>query len=188
MHPDLREVLFTAEQIRVRVGEMARDIAADYREREPVLVAVLDGAVVFLADLMRALPIPVRADFVKWSSYGDSSASSGEVQLLKDLSFSVEGKHVLVVEDIIDTGLTLHYLLETLAARDAASIAVAALLDKPSRRKIEVKLDYVGFQVPDEFVVGYGLDFAQRHRNLPYVAVLKPEVYGREMEPPINHR
>jgi len=129
---------------------------------------------------MRALPIPLRVDFVKWSSYGDGSSSSGEVQLLKDLSQSVEGKHVLVVEDIVDTGLTLHYLLENLAARDPASVAVAALLDKPSRRKVAVKLDYVGFQVPDAFVVGYGLDFAQRYRNLPYVAVLKPEAYGRK--------
>jgi hypoxanthine phosphoribosyltransferase len=179
MHPDVREVLLSAEQIRRRVGEMAQLIAADYQDREPVLVGVLDGAVVFLADLMRALPIPLRIDFVKWSSYGDSSISSGEVQLLKDLSFSVEGKHVLVVEDIVDTGLTLRYLMENLETRTVASVAVAALLDKPSRRKVKVKLDYVGFQVPDEFVVGYGLDFAQRYRNLPYVAVLKPEVYHR---------
>ncbi len=180
VHPDVREVLLTAEQIRVRVAEMAQRISADYRDREPVLVAVLDGAVVFLADLMRALTIPLRVDFVKWSSYGDGTSSSGEVQLLKDLSQSVEGKHVLVVEDIVDTGLTLHYLLENLAARDPATVAVAALLDKPSRRKVEVKLDYVGFQVPDAFVVGYGLDFGQRYRNLPYVAVLKPEIYGRK--------
>jgi hypoxanthine phosphoribosyltransferase len=177
MHPDVRAILFTAEQIRARVIQMAADIAADYREREPVLVGVLDGAVVFLSDLMRALPISVRVDFVKWSSYGDGTRSSGEVQLLKDLSFSVEGKHVLVVEDIVDTGLTLRYLLENLESRDVASLAVAALLDKPSRRQAPVKLDYVGFRVPDEFVVGYGLDFAQRYRNLPYVAVLKPEVY-----------
>jgi len=186
MHPDVREVLLTAEQIRIRVGEMAERIAADYRDREPVLVGVLDGAIVFLADLMRALPIPLRIDFVKWSSYGDSSTSSGEVQLLKDLSFSVEGKHVLVVEDIVDTGLTLHYLMENLGTREVATLAVAALLDKPSRRRVKVKLDYVGFEVPDEFVVGYGLDLAQRYRNLPYVALLKPEVYRRGMEPPMN--
>jgi len=177
MHPDVKAILFTAEQIRARVEEMAADIAADYREREPVLVGVLDGAVVFLADLMRALPISVRVDFVKWSSYGDGASSSGEVQLLKDLSFSVEGKHVLVVEDIVDTGLTLRYLLENLETRDVASLAVAALLDKPSRRQAQVKLDYIGFEVPDEFVVGYGLDFAQRYRNLPYIAALRPEVY-----------
>jgi len=186
MHPDVREVLLTAEQIRIRVGEMAERIAADYRDREPVLVGVLDGAIVFLADLMRALPIPLRIDFVKWSSYGDSSTSSGEVQLLKDLSFSVEGKHVLVVEDIVDTGLTLHYLMENLGTREVATLAVAALLDKPSRRRVKVKLDYVGFEVPDEFVVGYGLDLAQRYRNLAYVALLKPEVYRRGMEPPMN--
>lgn len=179
IHPDVKEVLLTPEQIRDGVNRMAQRIADDYRDREPVLVGVLDGAVVFLSDLMRALPIPVRVDFVKWSSYGDDSTSSGEVQLLKDLSFSVEGKHVLVVEDIVDTGLTLRYLLENLESRGVASLAVAALLDKPSRRKVRVPLDYVGFQVPDEFVVGYGLDFAQHYRNLPYVAVLKPEVYRR---------
>lgn len=177
MHPDVKQILLTAEQIHSRVAEMAERIAADYRDREPVLVGVLDGAVVFLADLMRALPLPVRVDFVKWSSYGDGSSSSGEVQLLKDLSFSVEGRHVLVVEDIVDTGLTLRYLMENMETREVASLAVAALLDKPSRRKVPVKLDYVGFEVSDEFVVGYGLDYAQRYRNLPYVAVLKPEIY-----------
>ena len=172
-------MLLSAEQIQARVREMAAEIEADYRGREPVLIGVLDGAVVFLADLMRALTIPVRIDFVKWSSYGDSSVSSGEVQILKDLSFSVEGKHVLAVEDIVDTGLTLSYLMENLRTRDPASVAIATLLDKPSRRKVEVKLDYVGFRIPDEFVVGYGLDFAQRYRNLPYIATLKPEVLGK---------
>jgi len=179
IHPDVQQVLFSAQQIEARVKELAAQISADYRGREPVLVGVLDGAVVFLSDLMRALTIPLRIDFVKWSSYGDASVSSGEVQMLKDLSFSVEGKHILVVEDIVDTGLTLRYLLENLHTRDAESIAVAALLDKPSRRRVKVELDYVGFQVPDQFVVGYGLDFAQRYRNLPYVAVLKPEVYAK---------
>jgi hypoxanthine phosphoribosyltransferase len=177
MHPDIKEVLLTADQISARVMEMAERIAADYRDREPVLIGVLDGAIVFLADLMRALPIPVRVDLVKWSSYGDGASSSGEVQLLKDLSFSVEGKHVLVVEDIVDTGLTLRYLMENMETRGVASLAVAALLDKPSRRKVPVKLDYLGFEVPDEVVVGYGLDYAQRYRNLPYVGVLKPEIY-----------
>jgi hypoxanthine phosphoribosyltransferase len=177
MHPDVKEILLTADRIAARVGEMATQIAADYRRREPVLVGVLDGAIVFLSDLMRALPIPLRVDFVKWSSYGDGATSSGEVQLLKDLSFSVEGRDVLVVEDIVDTGLTLRYLMENLQTRAVASLAVAALLDKPSRRKVPVKLDYVGFQVPDEFLVGYGLDYAQHYRNLPYIAALKPEVY-----------
>jgi hypoxanthine phosphoribosyltransferase len=179
IHPDVKEVLLSAQQIEARVKELAAQISADYRGREPVLVGVLDGAVVFLSDLMRALTIPLRIDFVKWSSYGDASVSSGEVQMLKDLSFSVEGNHILVVEDIVDTGLTLRYLLENLHTRNAESIAVAALLNKRSRRRVEVELDYVGFEVPDEFVVGYGLDLAQRYRNLPYVAVLKPEVYGR---------
>jgi len=179
IHPDVKEVLLSAQQIEARVKELAAEISADYRGREPVLVGVLDGAVVFLSDLMRALTIPLRIDFVKWSSYGDASVSSGEVQMLKDLSFSVEGNHILVVEDIVDTGLTLRYLLENLHTRNAESIAVAALLNKRSRRRVEVELDYVGFEVPDEFVVGYGLDLAQRYRNLPYVAVLKPEVYGR---------
>ncbi|HUT73433.1 MAG TPA: hypoxanthine phosphoribosyltransferase [Armatimonadota bacterium] len=177
-HPDVREVLLTADRIAARVAEMGARISADYRDREPVLVGVLDGAVVFLADLMRALTIPVRVDFVKWSSYREGATSSGAVQLLKDLSLNVEGQHVLVVEDIVDTGLTLRYLLENLETRKVASLAVAALLDKPSRRQVEVQLDYVGFQVPNEFVVGYGLDFAHRYRSLPYVAVLKPEIYG----------
>jgi hypoxanthine phosphoribosyltransferase len=177
-HPDVKEVLLTADQIAARVAEMGARISADYRDREPVLVGVLDGAVVFLADLMRALTIPVRVDFVKWSSYRDGATSSGAVQLLKDLSLNVEGQHVLVVEDIVDTGLTLRYLLENLETREVASLTVAVLLDKPSRRQVEVPLDYVGFQVPDEFVVGYGLDFAHRYRSLPYVAVLKPEIYG----------
>lgn len=177
--PEIKEVLLTAEQIHARVEELAAQIAADYAGREPVLVGVLDGAVIFLADLMRALPIPVRVDFVKWSSYGDGTSSSGVVQLVKDVSCSVEGKHVLVVEDIVDSGLTLRYMEENLRTRNVASLAVIALLDKPSRRQADVKVDYVGFHLPDEFVVGYGLDFAQRYRNLPYVASLKPEACGQ---------
>jgi len=179
MHPDLKEVLFTAEQIHARVQQMAERIAADYRDRDPVLVGVLDGAFIFLADLLRALPMQVRIDFVKWSSYGDRRTSSGVVQLVKDLSRNVEGEHVLVVEDIVDTGLTLRYLVANLRTRSVASLAVATLFDKPSRRKVEIEADYIGFQVPDEFVVGYGLDYAQRYRDLPYVGVLKPEIYGR---------
>lgn len=181
---DVEKVLLTESQIAAKVKELAERINADYEGKEPVLVAVLNGAVVFLADLMRNLKIPVTVDFVKWVSYGRDTRSSGVVRILKDLDESVESRHVLVVEDIVDTGLTLHYLLENLRARNAASVRVVALLDKPSRRKVEVKLDYEGFKVPDAFVVGYGLDYDGKYRNLPFVAVLKPQIYAGRDTPP----
>jgi len=181
---DIEEILLTQDQIAAKVKELAARINADYEGKEPVLVAVLNGAVVFLADLMRNLTMPVSVDFVKWVSYGQDTRSSGVVRILKDLDESIESRHVLVVEDIIDTGLTLHYLLENLRARNAASVKVVALLDKPSRRKIDVKVDYEGFKVPDAFVVGYGLDYAGKYRNLPFVGVLKPQIYAGRDTPP----
>lgn len=181
---DVEKVLLTETQIAAKVKKLAERINADYEGKEPVLVAVLNGAVVFLADLMRNLKIPVTVDFVKWVSYGSDSRSTGVMRILKDLDVSIESKHVLVVEDIVDTGLTLHYLLENLRARNAASVRVVALLDKPSRRKVEVKLDYEGFKVPDAFVVGYGLDYDGKYRNLPFVAVLKPQIYAGRDTPP----
>jgi hypoxanthine phosphoribosyltransferase len=181
---DVEKVLLTESQIAAKVKELAERINADYEGKEPVLVAVLNGAVVFLADLMRNLKIPVTVDFVKWVSYGRDTRSSGVMRILKDLDESVESRHVLVVEDIVDTGLTLHYLLENLGVRNAASVRVVALLDKPSRRKVEVKLDYEGFKVPDAFVVGYGLDYDGKYRNLPFVAVLKPQIYAGRDTPP----
>ena len=181
---DIEKVLLSQEQIAAKVKELGGRISADYEGKQPVLVAVLNGAVVFLSDLMRSLTIPVTVDFVKWVSYGSDTRSSGVVRILKDLDESIESRHVLVVEDIIDTGLTLHYLLENLRARSAASVRVVALLDKPSRRKVEVKVDYEGFKVPDAFVVGYGLDYDGRYRNLPFVAVLKPQIYAGQGTPP----
>ena len=184
MMSDIKEVLITGEEIQAKVQELAQRIARDYRDKDPVLVGVLNGAFVFLSDLVRHLDLPCTVDFVSWSSYGKDTSSSGVFRIMKDLETNVESKHVLVVEDIIDTGLTLHYLLDTIRARRPASVKVVALLDKPSRRKIQAKADYLGFQIPDAFVVGYGLDFAQRYRNLPFIGVLKPDIYAGRGTPP----
>jgi hypoxanthine phosphoribosyltransferase len=170
--PPLARVLVTAEALGTRVGELGRRIGEDYAGRTPVLVGVLKGAVVFLADLMRAVPGPLECDFIAVSSYGASTRSSGIVRLTKDLSASIEARDVIVVEDIVDTGRTLAYLLRNLETRQPRSLRVCALLDKASRREVPVPLDYVGFSVPDEFVVGYGLDHAGLYRNLPYLAAL----------------
>ena len=173
---ELQEVLLTEEQIAARVREMGEGISRDYAGRSLTIIGVLNGVVIFLADLLRHLDLPCRLDFVTLSSYGDCHESSGPVSLLKEPSLPVAGECVLVVEDIVDTGRTLAWLVAWLAAQ-GAQVKVCCLLDKPSRRVVPVRLDYVGFEIPDHFVVGYGLDFAQSYRNLPYVAVLKPEVY-----------
>ena len=181
LHPsaaDLQTVLLTTEQIQARVAELGAQISRDYAGKDPVVIGVLVGASIFTADLLRHITVPCSLDFVAISSYGKNSRSSGVVRILKDLDQSVESRHVIVVEDIIDTGLTLNYLLDLMRHRNVASVRVCALLDKPSRRMTEVAVDYIGFEVPDEFVVGYGLDFAQHYRNLPYVGVLHPEIYG----------
>lgn len=181
---DIKEVLITAEEIATKVKALAAQLSRDYRDKHPVLVGVLNGAFVFLADLVRAMDIPCTIDFVSWSSYGKDTSSSGVFRIMKDLETNVESKHVLIIEDIIDTGLTLHYLLDNIRSRKPASVKVVALLDKPSRRRIEAKADYLGFQIPDAFVVGYGLDFAQRYRSLPYIAILKPDIYAGKDTPP----
>jgi hypoxanthine phosphoribosyltransferase len=178
LETDIQEVLFTPVQIQARIAALGEEISRDYRDREVVLVCVLRGAVVFLSDLLRALSVPASVDFMAISSYGSDTRSTGVVRILKDLDDSIESKHVLVVEDIVDTGLTLNYLLDNLRHRNAASVRVCALLDKPARRRAEAHLDYVGFTVPDAFVVGYGLDYAQQYRGLPFIGILKPEVYG----------
>lgn len=175
---DIESVLLTSEQIQNRVQELAAQISRDYEGKDVVLIGVLVGAAVFCADLLKHITVPTFLDFVAISSYGKESRSSGVVRLLKDLDESVESRHVIIVEDIVDTGLTLNYLLDSMRNRNAASVKSCALLDKPSRRLTDVKVDYVGFEVPDEFVVGYGLDFAHRYRNFPYVGILRPEVYG----------
>jgi hypoxanthine phosphoribosyltransferase len=168
----IAEVLLTREQIADRVAVLGEQISRDYQGKDLVIVGVLTGAVTFLADLIRHITVPLELDFVAVSSYGLATKTSGEVRMVKDLGHAVQGKHVLVAEDIIDTGLTLRYLLDTLQARQPAGIACCVLLDKPSRRIVEVPVEYVGFEIEDRFVVGYGLDYAGRYRNLPYLGVL----------------
>jgi hypoxanthine phosphoribosyltransferase len=168
------EILFSAEQIRTRVDELGREIAANYAGKDLVLVGVLKGSCVFLADLMRAIDLPLSIDFMSVSSYKDGTTSTGDIEILKDLSNPIRDKHVVVVEDIVDTGLTLSRLLEMLESRGAASIRLASFLDKPEPRiKKELKIDYTGFVVPNKFVVGYGLDAAGRYRNLPFIGVVR---------------
>jgi hypoxanthine phosphoribosyltransferase len=170
--PAIGEVLVTDEQLSARIQELGRQISDDYAGRDLLLVGVLKGAVFFLSDLMRALDVPCEVDFMAVASYGSSTDSSGVVRILKDLDASIEGRHVLIVEDIVDSGLTLSYLLRTMRARDPASLEVCSLLTKPERLKSNVAIRYVGFEIPNRFVIGYGLDHAQRYRQLPYVAVL----------------
>jgi hypoxanthine phosphoribosyltransferase len=168
------EPLLDAESIRDRVAELGASISADFAGERPVMVGVLTGAAVFLADLARQVLLPVELDFVAISSYGRATRSTGEVQVLKDLAHPIDGRHVIVVEDIVDTGLTLRYLVEALVARRPASVSTCVLLDKPSRRIVEVPVRYRGFEIEDQFVVGYGLDYAGLYRNLPYIGVLAP--------------
>lgn len=165
-------VLFDEETIRARVAELGREISRDYAGKAPILVNILKGGFIFLADLVRRIDVSCEMDFMVVSSYEDRTESSGVVRILSDLGLNVEGRHVLVVEDIVDSGLTLDYLRELLLARNPASLRVVTLLDKHERRKVQVPVDYVGFRIPDKFVVGYGLDYAQRFRNLPYITVL----------------
>jgi hypoxanthine phosphoribosyltransferase len=169
------EVLIEKEALSARVGELGAEISADYEGRDLLLIGVVKGAVFFMADLMRKLTIPCEVDFMAISSYGASTDSSGVVRILKDLDINIEGRHVLVVEDIIDSGLTLSYLMRNLESREPATLEVCALLTKPDRREIEVPVRYVGFEIPNRFVIGYGLDFGERYRNLPYVAVLSDD-------------
>jgi hypoxanthine phosphoribosyltransferase len=176
---DIGEILLSEEQIRARTGELGRQISADYAGRKLTLVSVLKGSLPFMADLMRQIDIPLRIDLMEVSSYGGTSTeSTGLVRILKDLSASIEGEDVLLVEDIIDTGLTLNYLLRYLKGKGPASLRICTLLDKPARRLVEIPVDYTGFTIPDQFVVGYGLDYGELYRNLRFVGVLRPEVYG----------
>lgn len=177
MKEDLESILLTQEQIHDRIAAMGEEISRDYAGKEPLIVGVLKGCFVFMADLMRAVTVPCSIDFMAVSSYGNSTSTSGAVEINKDLSQDIQDRHVLIVEDILDSGVTLNYLTGYLKNRGPASIAIATLLDKPSRRKADVRAKYVGFEVPDAFVVGYGLDFAEKYRNLPYIGILKPEIY-----------
>jgi hypoxanthine phosphoribosyltransferase len=170
------EILIDEDRLQARIRELGNEITADYTGRELLLVGVLKGAVFFMADLMRAISVPCEIDFMAISSYGASTDSSGVVRILKDLDINIEGRHVLVIEDIIDSGLTLSYLIRNLESREPASLEVCALLTKPERREIDVDVRYVGFDIPNRFVIGYGLDFAERYRNLPYVGVLSEDL------------
>ena len=172
---EIGEVLITEKEIRKKVKELGKKISRDYEGKDLVLVCVLRGAVIFMSDLIRSISIPLSFDFMAISSYGSDTKSSGVVKITKDLDESIESKHVLIVEDIVDTGLTLQYLTNNLSSRNVASLKICALLDKPAQRKVEVKIDYKGFTITDKFVVGYGLDYNQKYRYLPYISALKHE-------------
>ena len=180
MMPDVKEVLITSQEIEEKVREIGARITEDYRGEKPLLVGVLRGAVVIMSDLMRNIDLQCELDFMDISSYGSGTSSSGVVRILKDLEEDITDRHVLIVEDIIDTGLTLSYLMRSLLARKPASLEICALLSKPSRRRARLDVRYLGFEVPDEFVVGYGLDYAGAYRNLPDICVLKSEVFAAE--------
>ena len=177
MHQHLEKILFSEQQIQKKVCELGACISSDYQKKNLVVIGVLKGAVVFLADLIREIRVPLSLDFIVTSSYGMSTQASGVVRILKDLDEDITGKDVLIVEDIIDTGLTLSYLKDNLLARGPASLKICTFLDKPARRKVVLLPDYKGYDIPDEFAVGYGLDYGERYRNLPYIGVLKPEYY-----------
>lgn len=177
MREDIEKILITEQQIIEKTKELGVQLTKDYKGRNPLAVGVLKGAMIFMADLLRSIDTYVEMDFMDVSSYGNSTTSSGEVKIIKDLDTSVEGRDILIIEDIIDSGLTLSYLVDLFRYRKAKSIKIVTLLDKPSGRKKDIQADYVGFVVPNEFVVGYGLDYAEKYRNLPYIGVLKKEVY-----------
>jgi hypoxanthine phosphoribosyltransferase len=178
IHDDVEEILLTDAQIQARVVELGAELSRDYDGRDPVLVSVLKGSIIFLADLVRAMEISLSVDLMEVSSYGASTESSGQVRILKDLSRPIEGREVVVVEDIIDTGLTLNYLLRYLREKGPSSLRICCLLDKPARRLAPIEIAYRGFTIPDRFVIGYGLDYDEHYRNLPYIGVLRPSVYA----------
>ena len=179
MRQDIERILFTEEQLKGRIAELGAQITADYRDRNPIFVGVLKGCFVFMADLLRCVDVYCTMDFMSVSSYGDGVTSTGAVKINKDLSRDIAGRHVIIVEDILDSGITLSYLKKYLSVRNPASISIVTLLDKPSRRRADISADYSGFEVEDAFVVGYGLDYAEEYRNLPYIGILKSEVYSK---------
>lgn len=177
---DIQEILFTEERLARRVGELADAITRDYQGEEIMLISVLRGSFIFMADLCRRIDLDCTLDFMSVSSYGTGTSSSGQVQITRDLSSDISDKHIIVVEDILDSGNTLNYLMKILQQRSPASIRLCTLLNKPERRQVPVEVHYSGFDIPDAFVVGYGLDYAEKYRNLPYIGILKPEIYGGE--------
>ncbi len=178
MLDDIERVLLTQEEIKEKVKELGEKISKDYKGKNLLLVSVLKGSIVFMADIMRSITEHCRIDFMAVSSYGSSTKTSGVVKILKDLDIPLEGYDVLIIEDILDSGMTLDYIKKLLKGRNPASIKICTLLDKPARRKVDIKADYLGFSIPDEFVVGYGLDYAEKYRNLPFIGVLKPQIYN----------
>lgn len=188
MREDIAKILISEEQIRAKVAELGAQITRDYQNKTLLLLGTLKGAVPFIGDLARAIGLPLEIDYMAISSYGNSTQSSGVVRILKDLEGAIDQKHVLIVEDIVDSGLTLHYLMDVLRQRRPMSLRVCTLLDKGRERVKVVKMDYIGFHIPDLFVVGYGLDYSQRYRNLPYVGILKPEIYEESEKPQTQHR
>jgi hypoxanthine phosphoribosyltransferase len=176
MIEDIKEILISEQKLAAKVKEMGARISRDYDGMNPILISILKGSIVFMSDLMRAVTIPCEIDFMAVSSYNKGTKNSGVVRILKDLERDIAGRHILIVEDILDSGLTLSYLLEMLNSRDAASIKICTLLDKPARHRIEIRPEYLGFTIPDEFVVGYGLDYAEKYRNLPFIGVLRDEI------------
>ena len=178
MDADVERVLISEEEIKQRVAELGAAISADMAGKEPVFIGVLKGSFIFMADLVRAVSLHSEVDFMQVSSYGAGTTTTGAVKIVQDLSHSIEGKDVVIVEDILDSGITLHYLSELLWGRKPASLRIVTLTDKPERRQADVKADYIGFTVPDAFLVGYGLDYDQKYRHLPYIGILKPEIYN----------
>lgn len=178
LEKDIQEVLLSEEKIQAKILDLGAELSEDYSDKFPLAIGVLKGAMPFMADLMKRMDIYMEVDFMDVSSYGNATVSSGEVKIVKDLNTSVEGRDILIIEDIIDSGLTLSYLVDLFKYRKANSIKIVTLLDKPTGRKVDLKADYVGFEVPDAFVVGYGLDYMEKYRNLPYVGILKKEVYS----------
>lgn len=179
MSDDIESILFTEERLKARISELGAELSRDYADKNPMFVGVLKGCFVFMADLMRSVDIRCTMDFMAVSSYGSGTKTTGAVEINKDLSHDIAGRHVIIVEDILDSGVTLSYLTKYLSGRLPASIKIVTLLDKPLRRRADIKADYSGFEVPDAFVVGYGLDYDEVYRNLPYIGILKPEVYTK---------
>jgi len=177
MKNDVQKILYSREELEIKIKDMGEKISIDYKGKDLVLIGVLKGSVMFMAELMKSISIPCSMDFMAVSSYGNSTTTSGVVRILKDLDDEIEGKHVLIIEDIIDSGTTLKYLMEYLRGRKPSSVEIACLLNKPERRRVELNARYIGFNVPDYFLVGFGLDFAQKYRNLPYIGILKEEIY-----------
>lgn len=179
MNQDIERVLISEEELQKRIAELGQQVAADYADKEPIFVGVLKGVVNFFTDMVRATPIRCQYEFMAVSSYGSGTSTSGTVKLLKDVTCDIKGRHVVILEDILDSGLTLKFVTEHLLSMEPASLKICTLLDKPERRKVDVYADYIGFTIPNEFVVGYGLDYQEFYRNLPYIGVLKPEVYSK---------